>query len=329
MRLLICLSLCLFSLGSLAAAEGGGVGLGPALILVRDLVPGETIDIGALSNIQHSLVNNTGKKVDLEIAVKRPDNYGFSQFECGYEPIDPRIILSLKREGKEAASHQFSLDPDERGGASLVLQVPEEPDLWNRHFVVYIEGGAPSKVAMGAALRMRARILIETAARSIPETVPPSESQASIALSPSLITMQGQDTGSWNGQCLLQNNSNHEQIFDLIALKDVYHGKDSDKRMRFFENSKHALMNEQWAIAEQASVVLAAGDSQKLTFHSSTQKADFNTFKTWMDEIFFVARRYKQESHTPEEAKPELRQINGIDYDRIELLRLRYQKDMP
>lgn len=325
-RIAVMILLLVSSSSSLLGSDTG-VSLGPALILVQDVKPGQRVDLGIHAKVEHGMTNHGQRPVTAELAAVVPSSYDFKQFDCGYEPPASAEWFTLRRGEHTAMRHLLELKTKRRETASLVIEIPDKPENWNRHFVVYVEGGQPTRTAVGTTLRMRARILLETAPRAPKkgEAVPGGV----IAAGPALIAMQRTKYGFWTGSTRISNNDSRPASLVLLRLRQVYAGKDSPKGHRFFRGLPHAVLNENWATGDAMAFELAPGRSREVRFTAPGTHAP--ELGGWKDEVFFIGRLHapiRQPNDDAEDADRslDLRRVDGRLYDRMELLRLRYAR---
>lgn len=287
--------------GALCAGEGGGVGLGPAMILVRDVRPGQPVDLRAASGIEHAVSNSTGGPVSLEMVAGGPEDYGFASYECGYEPPPPGSF-ALDRSGVVASRHAIDLEVGGRAMVALVVALPDRPEYYNRHFVGYVEAGPPMQGAVGATLRLRARVLLETA--------PSAEHGGGvIGVAPSVAVL-AEAGGTLATRLGLRNGGDRAAVLDLLPLSAVYAGDKADRRGRFHADAASAERAEQ-ARPERNGIELAAGEAVVVAFAAPPGEG--------VEEVWLAARRA-----LPDAPPASVRRVDGMAYDRMELLRLRY-----
>ena len=294
----------------LSAADGGGLAIGPALILVQDVPVGQPFTLGEAAKVRYQIVNNSAEDAVYSVKVVVPAAYTFSEFEKGFEPAPDASWFRLDRE-------EVSVPAKSKVEVDLTVDIPNRPELLNRHWIVCIEAGRPQALNLGAALRLRARIMLETMASA---TVGEADGAkgGEIALSPSLVAMQPQADGGWSGEVRLRNNTSEAAQFALLGAHEVYPGTMLEKSHRYFPRVDQAVLGERWASAVPAVVELAAGEARSIRFTAPPQPAlDGGGLR---EEIIFVSRRVRGEA-LPERAFT----VADQAYERMELLRLRYQ----
>lgn len=293
------LTLLLLALSVVRAGEG--IGIGPALVLVDDVRPGAVIDLGA-KGLRYLVQNQGAVEQRFTLEVATPQAYSLKAFEAGYEPLPDASWLTLEH---------TALTAPPRGSADsgLTLRIPDAPEQWNRHYVVYIEAGVGEKVALGATLRVRARLLIETAVRD--DDAAPATSV--IAVTPGRVGMMATAGGGWQGQATVRNQG-PPATFDVLTLAELYPGALADRHPRFIPGHVVAIADDAQVQVDVREFTLATGERQvlKLTTAAGVTPAD-----RAIDAVRFIARR------APPEAT-DVREANGRRYDRIELLRLRH-----
>jgi hypothetical protein len=191
--------------------------------------------------------------------------------------------------------------------------IPDAPEHWNRHYVVYVEVGEGGKVALGATLRVRARLLIETAVRNEDAAAPTTE----IAVTPGRVSLTREQQG-WRGQAKIRNQG-PSATFDVLTLSDIYPGALADRHQRFYPGHVNAIMNDALVTTDATQFTLASGES--LTLFVNSLLGEPSDGKS-VDAVRFIARRAAPEA-------TDVREANGQRYDRIELLRIRHVPTAP
>lgn len=293
---------------ALSAAEGVGLGLGPALILVRDVPVGQAFSLGEVAKVRYQVHNNSNENATYGLKVVVPSRYDFIAFEKGYEPAPDATWFRLDRD-------EVTVPARGRVEVDLTIDIPDRAELRNRHWIVNIEAGPSDKgkALVGASLRLSARIMLETVASA-------ESGGGEIALASSVVNMQAQADGSWIGETRLRNHSAEAAQFDLLAAPEVFLAE-PDKAHRYFSHIAQAVLGERWAVADAASFELAAGAERTIRFTVPARPALAGV----REEVLFVSRRLRGEPH------PDLSvTIGKATYERMELLRLRYQPaDVP
>lgn len=292
-------SLVLLLAAGLARA-GEGMGVGPALVVIDDVTPGAVIDLGK-KGLRYIAQNQGGVEKVLGFEITRPATYSIKEFEPGYEPLPDASWLTLEHTS-------LTVPPRSDGTSGVTIHIPDAPEYWNRHYVAYVEVGEGGKVALGATLRVRARLLIETAVRD-EDAAPPT---SIIAVTPGRVSLTREQQG-WRGQAKIRNQG-PPATFDVLTLAEIYPGAFADRHHRYYPGHVRAIADDALVKTDVTEFTLARGESRVLMVHSAlgatpTDKA--------IDAVRFIARRAIAEAGDVREAK-------GRRYDRIELLRLRH-----
>jgi hypothetical protein len=233
--------------------------------------------------------------------------YSLSSFECGFEYLPDASWVSV-------APAQLEIPAGEQRLGQVTLTIPDRPEHWNRHYVICVETGMPVRTALGASLRMQARILVETAAKDVAPTVGP---RGALGVAPSRIVMQTGKDKTWSGTAKVISGAEQEATYDVLTIGQVYPPALADRHVRFFSSNVTAQTQSPWATCQPASFTLAPGAIQQLTCRTQTTRP-LNA-KERVDEVFFIARR----AFATTEAK-HIREAAGQRYDRMELVRLIY-----
>jgi hypothetical protein len=284
-----------------AAIAGDGMGISPPLVLIDDVRPGTVIDLGA-KGLRYAVHNQGEAEQAFTLEVVAPAAYSLKAFEAGYEPLPSAAWLTLARTSLVA--------PGKGSAASgVTLHIPDEPEHWNRHYVVYVEVGVGGQVALGATLRVRARLLIETAVREGDAAGPASL----IAVSPGRVEMAAAAGGGWQGGASVRNQG-PAATFDVLSMAALYPGPLADRRPRYIPGYVAALADEEGIAVDQPSFALGTGESRALRFTATAAVAPGDKP---IDVVRFIARRAAP-------GATDVREVAGQRYDRIELVRLRH-----
>ncbi len=294
---------------SLSAAEpssGSGLAIAPGLAFVENVVPGKPLDL-AVNGLPITVFNKSAGVLTAELVFSDYQPYSLASFECGYEYLPDKSWVTVT-----------PLTQDIPGGeqrtGSVVLNIPDRPECWNRHYVVCVETGIPVRTALGATLRMQARILVETAAKDQPANV---GLRGELGVTPSRISMVTGTDHSWSGNATVMSSANAEATYDVLSIGQVYPPALADRHSRFFGTNVTAQTARPWAAVEPSSFSLAAGATQRLTCTAKPERQPNGQER--IDEVFFIARRA-----LPTTDAKHCREVSGQRYDRMELLRLIY-----
>ena len=295
----------LFSNSALPAADAG-LGISPGVSLIEDAPLGIQYDLGTQGlDIQ---VSNRGDMDDLfEVVAVVPSRDQIASFEAGYEPFPDISWVHLHHETLNIPAHGTAHD-------SLVLDIPARPDLSNRHFVLFVEASPKPTAPISAILRVRARVLIETVANAHPGTL---AQPGGTDLAPGRIEMVPHGDGLWSGEVEITNNANHPATYDLLTLRQAYGPGEEDRRTRFFGLKQKGLIDQDWVMPDTSSFVLPPGATRDLHLIAKPLRA-LETGEQ-VDEVLFLARRAVAELPLLQR-----RRLAGTDYDRSEIIRLRY-----
>lgn len=285
---------------AILAPAGEGMGVGPALVLIDDVTPGAAIDLGK-KGLRYIAQNQAGVEKILDMEAARPGNYSMKEYEPGYEPLPDASWLKLEYTS-------LTVPPRSELTSGLTIHIPDAPEHWNRHYVAYVELGEGGKMALGATLRVRARLLIETAVRDQDTAGPTSL----IAVTPGRVGLAHGPQG-WNGQAKVRNQG-PPATFDVLTLADIYPGPGADRHRRYYPGQVSAITDDALVKTDVTEFTLASGESRILTVHSAL--GEMPTDKA-IDAVRFIARRALTDGTDVREAK-------GRRYDRMELLRLRH-----
>jgi hypothetical protein len=302
--------LCTVTVGvCLSAAEssgGSGLAIAPGLSLIENVIPGKPLDL-AVNGLPITIFNKSAGVLTAELVFSDYQPYSLASFECGFEYLPDKSWVTVT-----------PLTQDIPGGeqrtGSVVLNIPDRPECWNRHYVVCVETGVPVRTALGATLRMQARILVETAAKDQPANVGP---RGELGVTPSRISMVTGTDQTWSGTTTVMSSANAEATYDVLSIGQVYPPALADRHSRFFGTNVTAQTVRPWAIIEPSSFSLAAGATQRLTCTAKPERQPNGQER--IDEVFFIARRA-----LPSADAKHCREVAGHRYDRMELVRLIY-----
>lgn len=292
-------------------AGDAGLALGPALILVRDVPPGRSFTLHEAAKVRFRLTNNSDQAGDFEVVCSVPTDGGMRAHEIGYEaPPDPSWFTLDKR--------VITLAPGAHEEIDLRVDIPDRPELFNRHWMLYIDAGRVAHAGIGATLRLRARVMLETRVR---EGIGAAlEHMGALGIDPGTVAMRRVD-GAWEGQARLRNNTTQPAVYDLLRMDQAIPDDQADKRARYFD---HAAMATRMPLGRPAeeSLTLAPGEERVLRFTAAVDPAASTTAP--IEEVVFIARR------APAQADPKLcRELAGRLYDHAGLVRLRFAAPAP
>lgn len=293
------LFLPLFLIGNLLAEEG--LALRPAVILIQGVAPGQAFDMQTASGHGFVLINRSSAEAPVAGIATAPPGYHPSQYERGYEP-PPRLDWFNLQPAAQL------LQPGGEFAFSLKANIPDDPAFYNRHWMLYVESGPDPSLGLGAAIRLRARVLFETTPAPRQPGAPPA---AIIDIAPSVVAMQQLPDGSWSGQTAIGNGAEETATFDLLRVADIFSTK-LGRAHRYFPDPREAVLTEQWAYCKQESWNLTADAWQELQLQTSKQE-----LSAPREEVLFIARRVADTNEAVSTHK-------GQAYDRFELLRLVY-----
>lgn len=134
--------------------------------------------------------------------------------------------------------------------------------------------------------------------------------------------MASQADGSWSGRVEVRNGGSRLATFDLLTIAQAYGVGEESRRARFFGSGQTGVTQDGWAVPEVTSFTLEPGASRVVRFTGKPPRMPKPAEQ--VDEVFFLARRADAED--PPRRR---RRLNNTDYNRSELLRLRYANDQP
>lgn len=291
---------------SVVVAGEGGLALGPALILVRDVPPGRPFTLHEAAKVRFHLVNNSAEAGEFEVVCSLPIDAGMRSHEIGYEAPPQAAWFSLDK-------RVVTLEAGARVEIDLKVDIPDLPEHFNRHWMVYVDAGRVQRAGIGATLRLRARVMVETRVQAgIGEALART---GMIGIDPGTVVMH--PAGAvWSGEARMRNNSSQAAIYDVLRLDQAIPADQADKRARYFD---HASLAERtpWGQAVEGSVTLAPGEERVIRFTTAPGVAVLPTAP--MEEVMFVARRAADGADLQR-----CRELAGRFYDHAGLVRLRY-----
>lgn len=287
-------------------ASGSGLAIAPGLAFVENVVPGKSLDL-AVSGLPITVFNKSAGVLTAELVFSDYQPYSLASFECGFEYLPDKSWVTVTPQTQD-------IPGGEKRIGSVVLTIPDRPECWNRHYVVCVETGVPVRTALGATLRMQARILVETAAKDQPANVGP---RGELGVTPSRISMVTDSDRTWSGTATVMSAASVDATYDVLSIGQVYPPALADRHSRFFGTNVTAQTARPWAIIEPSSFTLTAGATQRLTCTAKSERQPNGQER--IDEVFFIARRA-----LPTADAKHCREVNGHSYDRMELLRLIY-----
>jgi hypothetical protein len=136
----------------------GGMGLGPALALVRPVPLGTRVDL-AVAGVPIQVENRSHEPQRLRLGVADPARAGLVSWERGYEAPPDLAWFTV-----DPAT--FTVPPRSRLLASLALNIPDRPELANQHWCLAVVLAPEAAQGIGAGLALAGRLQIETEARA-------------------------------------------------------------------------------------------------------------------------------------------------------------------
>lgn len=246
-----CLVAAMFCL-SFWSAPLCALAMGPGMIMVQNIPPGQEVDLHKLGGTMFTIVNRSDKDQDYNLTCQQPITGGVPEWEKGYEEIsDPawcRVEESV-----------FTVPAHGEKKVGLIIHIPDLPELYNRKFMlaVVLKGGRQLGTSVGLAVACR--VQIETAINDHLD----SSTAAPLAVVPGTITVSGKPGAAVSGSVLVRNNTSGRFDATVVRLPQVY--EDPIKHPRYYSNGFEP-QKEPWLAPQSAAFPLDACGGTLLSF---------------------------------------------------------------
>lgn len=308
--------------------------LGPALLKLQDVKPGQHFDLGAAGQMFTAGGGKAGGV--FELVSMPPAPAGLRHWEWGYDPFPDAswATMSQKR-------HIFT--PGKTGQVSLILQIPDEPHNYNRHFMLAVVLRPEKKGGLAVGLQLAARVQIETATSTAPDS-----GGGVVAVIPSRIRLQGAPGALVGGT--VQLRSDHKESLQLSFHRFAEIEPLARKHPRYQSPGYRLMPDGAWLTAMPPAQELAAGARTTLKLAArvpkdakagqrfeemlywrwrapeqdkadATMKTD--TMKTDMKEENATAKAGKPEGNTASSAQAQL--TEGTAREGLGFVRIQYE----
>ena len=298
---MVVLASLMAAVGPLSAQEEG-LALRPAVVLLQNVEPGRPFSLVEESGRGFTLTNRSSETMAVSASVRPPAPEQMMQFEYGYVPPPQADWFRLEPADATIASGQSQQ-------FDLQVTLPADDAWGNRHWMLYVECGPSEAVAMGATVRLRARVLLETAVvKQADEGAPP----AVLSVDPSVVAMRSESDGSWSGGIRIGNGDDRVVHCDLLGVPQVF-GQRTDRVLRYFPNPPEAVLDN-WSVADRQELDLAPGAWQEILWRAEGRETSLPR-----EEIVLIGRRATMPSDLPTVT------IGDRSYDRWQFVRLVYR----
>jgi hypothetical protein len=223
-----------------------GMAVGPALAQVRDIKPGTSINLTSSHGIVIAIDNDKDARQVYLLTAKKPSVAGLAQWEAGYEEIPDPSWCTL-HDGR------FELDANAVARVALSLAIPDEPQNYNRKWLlaVVVEEEAPP--GLGLSLAITCRFLIETQAKTDVDGI----GAGPLATVPSAVTVVAAPGAAFTADISLRNNTDLDLNARFRRLSSIY--ADPFKHQRYLAPDRQELDHESWVVLPSDFVRLEPG----------------------------------------------------------------------
>jgi hypothetical protein len=290
-------------------AGESGLALGPALILVREVPPGRPFTLHEAAQVRFHIENNSDEAGEFEVLCHIPIDAGIRSHEVGYEAPPQAAWFTLDKRLIQLAAHA-------KEEFDLQITIPDLPEHYNRHWMLYIEAGRASHTGIGATLRLRARVMLDTLVR---EGVGDAIGRTGLlGIDPGTAQMHVTN-GVWQGQARVRNNTKEPATYDVLRLDQVLLNDQADKRARYFDHAAMATRTA-WARPVEQTLTLAPGEERVVHFTTDATAA----LTAAVEEVLFFAHRAPAGAESKN-----CREFLGRLYDSAGLVRLSFAIPVP
>lgn len=256
--------LAIFLLGMAGLAESASLKVSPARFIVHDVEPGRLYDIYKETGLSLTIYNDDDVSRTWVLSTHRPSERG--HWEKGYAEIpDARWCWFDKDE--------IAVEPKSKANANLYLQIPEEEQYYNQHWVVTLNIGG--KASGGISLAVDIRVQIETKSKVELKGRP----HGVLGLGPSRIRFEDVRPGSRReGRVLLYNNDDKAHRYTIGSLF-----ADSEIEQRtYLTHSYDVIPDSKW-IGRRKKIKIGAGGTAQVTLVVKIPDDAANFEKKWED----------------------------------------------
>jgi hypothetical protein len=247
-----------------AGEPSGGFGIGPGMVLVENIKPGDgEIDLAGKTGFTFEVVNDTNEKQVFNVT-SRTAKSTVSSWELGYESIpDPTWLILEKKE--------IEVDAKSKGKVKMTLKVPDKPEYYNRKWmgiVACAPGAAKTDGGSSVGLVVASRVQIETLSR---DDVEPTGGD--LGLVPASWMMSDAKAGdSWRKVFKIRNNTKDEHVYTVKRIDEVE--KDAGRHARYYGQNFIAVEKEPWGAVKDAdkTFTLKAGETKVLSVMTTVGK---------------------------------------------------------
>jgi hypothetical protein len=261
-----------------AGEASGGFGIGPGMVLIENIKPGDgDVDVAGKTGFTFEVLNDTNEKQLFNVSSRMPKTT-ISSWELGYESVsDPSWLILDKKEIEVAAKS--------KGNVKMTLKVPDKAEYYNRKWmgiVACAPGAAKIEGGSSVGLVVASRVQIETLSR---DDVEPAGGD--IGLAPSSWMMSDAKSGdSWRKVFKIRNNTKEDHTYMLKRIGDVE--KDEKRHARYYGQNFIAVEKDFWGAIKDADkpFALKPGETKELSVMVSCCKdAQPNKF---YEELLFI-----------------------------------------
>ena len=114
--------------------------------------------------------------------------------------------------------NELVIPAKQKGLSSLIINIPDKPENYNRKFMVYVTLEPGNNGQMGVGLGAIARVMIETKAKKDSKAL----GGPGIAIKPGTIVIKGKPGATFSESIMVQNNEKSSASFTQTKLSDFY-----------------------------------------------------------------------------------------------------------
>lgn len=214
----------------------GGFGIGPGMVLVENIRPGDgEVDVNKSTGFSFEVENGTKEKHVFSVFARAAKGM-ISSWEMGYESVPDVSWLRLDKT-------EVEVPPNSKAKVNLFIKVPDKPELYNRKFmaVVGCSPGRSEQNVSSVGLIVASRVQIETASNDEVDGL----NAGSVSLVPSSWLMPDARPGdSWRKVFKIRNNTKEEHTYSVKRIADVE--KDPSRHDRYYGQGCIKLDKESW-----------------------------------------------------------------------------------
>ena len=257
---------CVLLLTASLTAGAATLKVSPARFIVHDVSPGEMYDIHKETGLRLTVFNDDDIEHTWMLSTHRPSERG--RWETGYGEIPDATWCWF-------GESEVTVPPHDVAHGHLFLQIPDEEQYYNQHWIATLTVGGLRKGGLGLALAVDIRVQIETKDKTGLTSVP----HGLLGLEPSALQFEDVLPGaSREASVLLHNNSDQERTYTIGSLF-----LDKKHKLTTYLKQSYAVIPELSWFGHPRSVSVQPGASATLNLSLNVPNGADHFNKKWGD----------------------------------------------